>query len=1383
LPTALTPQAPVALALSQAGKRLLTALIDRAQEHFEQTDDPAFIAIEHWGRDLLGTNLQALFMAASEQFTRQLPAYGRWLEALALLAEHGGEHTDTFFDALWQTYFFRMGEASDWLWKHYPDLQRRVSIATDRELPRTWGEWAVAVQSYMSLAESFISATCPSFAYLIGSEDAFDILRDLLADRPEPAPPQGSTLVVGARFDATPTLAAYLMACVGQAGQIDSRGPAPSGTPRVPLVDVFTPLRVVPLADLRKPGGFIRSQIATFSLEQSPYHDMPGVQELEHHPGIPAQEILLHDEPVLLLGESGSGKSALLKHIATDHARKLLEEQHTSIQSEPQIDGTVKVTLAYPLPVYVDLSEFVSERLPDENLDTYVKRTASDMSTDQAISLVLTGLLESGQCVILLDGLDQAATDEQRRMLVENVATACERWHTAGNQIVVSSRPAGYSAAPLPSSFSGYVMRPLDRAQIGPYVLRWMLALTRMRQPFLREEEALQQAQSETLMLVREVSANPALLRLAGNPLILRMLVSIFRTGTIIRPQRVAVYQMLADALLHEWAQANQTANWRQSGDRKPSSDLPTLAEQDIITLLSHLGFWLHSARPAGLCSKSELEAILSNTWQTAHPESTPEQASSLIKGFVSGLGTTGSLLVQVGADHYGFVYPALQEYFAARYLVSSYRLAAGRLRALLHNPRWEEVIALAISFTYLRSQEDASELIETAVLARTERAAQMGHSSGPFEDLLQRDLFFAAQMLAMGIEARPDITAGIVKELTGLWINGDRDSPGRFALVADMARRRLAGLDGTAAGRRALNLMIEESGSSNEYRQSFAVDGLTLWPVTLSEGRSALLGIKKDAPRLVRRAAARALGRMSPLPVEGYQRLLNFLLDSDEEVSEAARHSLRHLPPVPGDALNMFVEMLRSGNLTKLRISLRQLQQIGSLPPMVVNDLLKLLKHPEAEISQAAMNTLGSVTSLPENAMTTICRLAMDAESGMRAQAIAALRRDEELPPEVINYLVDWSYDPDANIRRMALQALGMCKNACEEVLEALMERLDPIGEPVDSIRSEALEPLAIKGAELTKARHTLSDSARDPSLQVRRGLAKALRHFPRPDLGLRQALKALLSDKEMLVREAAADTLAQIEEPGQELIDLLVSMTAMQDTGIAGKAVRALAHQRRLPHTALEALVKALPTHWEEYGEVINGCLQAHHPLGMDLINQIMDLAVLRAVGRIPASGSPDKLRALALEVLGHTLDEAPDIAQVLLDASAENSAPEVQEASLRGLALSRALWVEVQQALLGLIKQGDARVRCAAAIALGTLIRNIPDPPLTSEQMLAAAELVAGLMREMPPRAVWENDTRRQNELHLALSWIVARARPNSPRLSARLDLEYSESQLDQ
>jgi hypothetical protein len=83
---------------------------------------------------------------------------------------------------------------------------------------------------------------------------------------------------------------------------------------------------------------------------------------------------------------------------------------------------------------------------------------------------------------------------------------------------------------------------------------------------------------------------------------------------------------------------------------------------------------------------------------------------------------------------------------------------------------------------------------------------------------------------------------------------------------------------------------------------------------------------------------------------------------------------------------------------------------------------------------------------------------------------------------------------------------------------------------------------------------------------------------------------------------------------------------------------------------------------------------------------------------------------------------------------------------------------------------LADGALPVRSTAGVALGRLMHSLPDPPLNRDEMTGLAEQLAALLREITPRAAWEDGAETQNDLLRALNQVVARSKPSLPRLAA-------------
>jgi len=117
-------------------------------------------------------------------------------------------------------------------------------------------------------------------------------------------------------------------------------------------------------------------------------------------------------------------------------------------------------------------------------------------------------------------------------------------------------------------------------------------------------------------------------------------------------------------------------------------------------------------------------------------------------------------------------------------------------------------------------------------------------------------------------------------------------------------------------------------------------------------------------------------------------------------------------------------------------------------------------------------------------------------------------------------------------------------------------------------------------------------------------------------------------------------------------------------------------------------------------------------------------------------------------------------------------DSDAVEVRVAALHALSRSRIMTPSIQGLLVDMMKENRSiEVRCAAGTALGTLIYCLPEHMFTMHELLDIANELTILLDRLPARAAWETDATLQNELYMALTRVVARARPTPPRLAAR------------
>jgi hypothetical protein len=1357
--------------------QLLNTLIIRARDYDELSDDAIFTVIEHWALEVQDpASLTLAFDAAQTNFRNYGNAYQRWLDLFSVLLQHGGDGVPAFARNLLLAFLFHLEEPAGELWQQYDRLYHEVSMRSEEPFPRSWGDWFFPMQTFMGFVESALIEVDPVWANLLISDNVrelLDIMPTLALGGDVDIIDLDSIFVSDAQVDQVASLSEYLTACAERIGHIDPRGYPGGSDPSVPLTDVYIPLRLIPLATDDQPNHLIRYRKAAYDHPELRHYHGPSRYKAPDTDGdLSIYDVLDRHRLALIVGENGSGKTMLVRHLALENARALLTEKSCGLEMITRSDGASRVQLVRPLPIYIDLAAYLDTRRPGETLAEYTLRTIAELVQDGDISPLIGQLLDGGQCLILLDGLDQVATDDQRRLLNAGIVDAAARWRASGNRIVVTSRFSDNTALLLAREFEGFVIGPLTRSQLRPFLLRWGLTLARLRRPLLTDDDALQQAQSETLALMRVLTSNPRLASVAGTPLFLRLLAGVHREGMVLTPQPAALFQTISDSLIREW-------HLPQSADT-----VPAVLEHDVTSLLGELAYWLQSSRASGVLDEQELRRLLSQSWQNLHPNASSDEVGQAISQFISRLRSRDGLLREIQPGKYCFTFHALQEYFAARYLVSRYRFAARRIRSLLHNPRWSAVIRLAIGFVFLNSREDASDLIEAAILAQGERAEQLGFTPSALEDLLHRDLFFTVSLLGEGIEMRSSTLDSVVGRLTALWLEGNHDSPGRFKLVYDQAWRYLVSLEGTQASLVAFQIASRHLTSHDEHIQAHAIDTLTAWPLLRARGIELIVEqTSEEAPTLACMATAQALGQGENLSLDAYILLLGLTRQGGKEVEELARKALQGAAPVPEEALKMWIEMIRrrKEDPDNCLLALRVLAHMGSLPPTLIDILLKLINDDDIEFRLAAAATLASVLDLSDDALREIALRARRDAIEFRVAAIKVFQRAVQLPDEIIDLLTTWANSKEVvEVRYQAVLALGACLNASNTVLDSLVGCLD---DPVDMVKAEAIDPLAHKGRNNPRIIHRLSHMAPEPSSTVRIALASALRHFPRPDDETQRTLVTLLSDGDKAVRLATLDTIARLQGADDEIVDYLISLIKeSDDTAIRERSVMTLAALRHLPNRALSALASTIPVYWETCGTSIRDCLAAHAPLGQEIARQLQALIQMKPDKPLDVYHSPGGLAALVLEILGYTLGEKSALSGELLkiarDAPPAQSKDEkkrvqaIQVGALRGLAQAKEVGPGLKEALVDLLGSGPLAVRSAAGITLAHLIRNLPNPPFDGQEILDIARQVGLLFdhKDFKSYASWEKDSKMENDLLLALSWLVAFARVDLPRLPA-------------
>lgn len=510
---------------------------------------------------------------------------------------------------------------------------------------------------------------------------------------------------------------------------------------------------------------------------------------------------------LVILGEPGSGKSTLLQWLSFQFARALLTGQERVAVLSSQLGNDLPENLVdlgpARLPILVRIADYANELHKDSSLtllDYLGKQPIlgqHPVIPKNKVEQLCLDFIKRGKSIVLLDGLDEITDPEDRRRIRDRIEefvkdyikdpkneNAFLPWATTtpdgspsgkwwiqidssiptqvgGNQVVITSRIAGYKAAVLRSEFTHYVIEPLDDESVVRFCKEWTLAveryLARQSSVTISDTNIEHRASEEARSLIESILHNKSIRKLASNPLLLTLLALLNREQSRLPTQRIRLYGQAVKALI----------------ERRDAE----LDEALVNDVLGPFALWLHENQPTGLATEAELRSLINNALSRWHGLDTSKpiagKFSKEVDAFIISAREQSGLLAARGEGLYGFLHLTFQEYFVARELTRDPDQVASRLVAYLHRPRWREPLLFAIAYIS-DTQRGILERVMLSVL----------NADSKYEEILHRNLIFAADCVADCIWMPPSILENITTSLLSIY--ADKTGQGRFISMRD---------------------------------------------------------------------------------------------------------------------------------------------------------------------------------------------------------------------------------------------------------------------------------------------------------------------------------------------------------------------------------------------------------------------------------------------------------------------------------------------------------------------------------------------------------------------------------------------------------------------
>lgn len=375
-----------------------------------------------------------------------------------------------------------------------------------------------------------------------------------------------------------------------------------------------------------------------------------------------------------LIGNPGSGKTTTFRWIAIQIARgyQIYDKKRVAIYlAVRDLNVTTKIS-----------KDNVSERKPI--LDG-IRRHLDSLGIDQ-LDTVMSMLLQTGRCVILIDGLDETEPEEQDAILQE-MAIMHTRW--PGCLICVSARP--YSLGKAMPGFTKWETLSLSLQDRVTFVRKWF--------------SHVDASKGERLIL--RCRSTPSLLDLGSSPLLLSIVCALFDHDLDIPSDPGELYGRAIEGMLGAWDA------FRNIARRTPLASLSLRMRIALISSLAYDMFekskivFSHRDVDASGCIKR-----IARTARVPVPVS-EDVLTTLYNDF--------GVLVERSPGLYSFSHLTMQEYLVGRHIVDNRQEIT--LAARAGNPEWHEVIRVVARLLpqadeFMRTLHQATKLASRSSVA-----------------------------------------------------------------------------------------------------------------------------------------------------------------------------------------------------------------------------------------------------------------------------------------------------------------------------------------------------------------------------------------------------------------------------------------------------------------------------------------------------------------------------------------------------------------------------------------------------------------------------------------------------------------------------------------